>query len=476
MSKHTILITVILIVLAGSTVLLLVGCSIGNAPAKIQPKIYRSAVLITIDTLRGDHCGFTGNPNVRSPALDRLAKQSRLYPEAFTNIPVTLPAHAAMMTSRYPRETNVIRNSDLLVSEFITTAELLKKNGLATGAFPQAVLKFPRGLERGFDQYEGKVSDKRDTKKGKKAKLLSFQYTSESPADYNSSVSSALDWLKQKDAADQRYFLWVHLYEPHLPYNPPAPYRFIDQNYTHAEVNTSIAAFPPKNEITGSSLSSDEIAISKTMYQNEIFWTDQKLESLFRFIQTRAKQKPLLIVTADHGETLHDRFPYFGHAFNVNLEELHIPFMVHSDDGDARIIGDLPVQSVDVAPTILTALGIPLPQSFRGIDILHPASKAYIRNIPFSLGQPMRFYGAMNADFKVMYNIDEHRWQYWNRRYNPDELHPVNLDGHIPKPVRMLQRSAEAYAAIQPANASAANDAAVDPELMDMLQKLGYIQ
>ena len=476
MRKHSILIMSVLLIFTGSAVFLLLGCSTGNTPVKIQPKIYHSAILITIDTLRGDQCGFTGNPNVRSPALDRLANQSRLYPEAFTNIPFTLPAHAAMMTSRYPRETNVNRNIDLLVSEFLTLAELAKANGLATGAFPQAVLKFPRGLRQGFDYYEGRGTIPREATKRKSSKMISFQNAFASPTDNNSSVSSALDWLKERDAADQRYFLWVHLFEPHLPYSPPAPYRFVDQNYANVKVNTSSLQFSSKNGIEGSSFSNDDITIAKRMYQNEIFWTDQKLESLFRFIQTKAKHKPFFIVTADHGETLHDRFPYFGHAHNVNLEELHIPFMVHSDESRARIIGDLPVQSVDVAPTILAALGIPLPQSFRGIDILHPTSKAYIRNIPFSLGQPMRFYGAMNADFKVVYNIDEHRWQYWNRRYDPDELHPVNLDGHIPKPVRMLQRSAEAYAAIQPTAASTADDSPVDPELMDMLQKLGYIQ
>ncbi len=122
------------------------------APAA-APDLFQSVILITIDTLRGDHAGFCGNSDIRTPALDRLSKRSVIYPEAYTNLPLTLPAHSAMMTSRFPRELGVELNSRRLGSGFQTVAEILQANGFATAGYPQAVLQFPRGIERGFDLY-----------------------------------------------------------------------------------------------------------------------------------------------------------------------------------------------------------------------------------------------------------------------------------------------------------------------------------
>jgi choline-sulfatase len=451
--------------------ILLNGCSNQVEPQTESPA--RSAILITIDTHRGDHLGFMGNPDIRTPALDRLSKQSTIFTEAYTNLPLTLPTHAAMMTSMYPREIGVEENTNRLNERFVTLAEILKTKDFATAAYPEAVLKFPRGLERGFDEYHGR-SVKTQRSEIFKVKALLSMHKVNGAAEEKSVVSQALRWIDTNHNAMKRYFLWMHFFDPHIPYNPPKLMGYIDQFFPKDDIDLSIGTFYDYERNPDKSFPSRDIEISRVLYRNEIFHVDTMLETLFRKIQSNDSTKPMIVVTSDHGESLHRRLPYFGHGFHVTLEELHVPFLVYSSDNQAKIVSDLLVQSVDVAPTILDALDVPGLPGFRGRNVL-TADNADNPPIPFSVGSPPVYIGAMGSRYKVVKDINAHEWNYWDRKIDPAETFANVITENSHPDVLLLQTVAKNYLAIESSGTDHLQTED-DPAFMQLLESLGYIQ
>lgn len=445
-------------------------------------QVFQSAILITIDTLRGDHPGFCGNPDVRSPSLDRMSQKSLLYPDAFTNLPLTLPAHAAMMTSRYPRELGLEINSARLDTGFTTLAEMFKSHGFATAGYPQAVLQFPRGFEQGFDTYYSPTYDRASqrVKAGDPVRrnriILTEQKTDAPSVDQQiETIGIALDWLNDTIKNGRRYFLWMHFFEPHHPYKPAVPFRYIDQPGDRVSVQTAIANSWMLTE-QAQLLTEADHQVNRCLYRDEIYWTDSKIDTLFRFITASGDRKPILIVTADHGESLYDRRPYYGHGNEVISEELHIPFFVYSGGTPAGIVDNLLVQSVDVAPTILSATGLPMLPDSRGMDV-RQIHRDRQRVAPFSVGPLPKSIGAIDASYKVVHTIASDSWLFWDRQRDPDERigHPV--DETAPEHVRHLRAIADDYQALHSRVEAADNTPTDDDaEFRKMLESLGYLQ
>jgi arylsulfatase A-like enzyme len=467
MKKYLIFILVAVILLFSA---ILISMKPHQVHTGLSSEPFQSAVLITIDTLRGDHLGFMGNPSVRSPALDRLAQNSLVFGESYCNMPITLPAHSAMMTSRFPRELGLERNSHLLHPDDTTLTEILKRHGFATAAYPQAILQFHRGLERGFDFYDGRKG--RIT--GQQVERLSFHHP-DVDLDSQNAVPRAVDWISERESLNERYYLWMHFFEPHIPYNPPDPYRYIDQYASHAVIERSISEFSSRNVLSQSTFSRKEINIARTVYRNEIFWVDTKLEALIRHIETTCRSRPFIIVTSDHGEVLHDRFQNFFHGYTLCREELHVPLLIFSNGRHTGVNISTLVQSVDVAPTILNALDIPGLPDFRGRNILNTDSIQDL-SIPFSIGSPPRYAGAMDMRYKVVTNVQTGTWQYWDRAVDYAENHPLEIQQHSPQTVRDLQTLAADYLSLLPERAPTDYWDENDSEFMQLLESLGYIQ
>ena len=172
-----------------------------------------SLVLITLDTTRADALGFYDSEGAPTPNLERLAKRGVVFEEASTVAPITLPSHASMLTGLYPPRHGIRDNAyAALPASATTVAELARGRGMQTGAFvASAVLRPEFGLDQGFDVY-----DAPDLPSGAEA-----HHAAERGGGIV--VQRACDWLANRDP-ERPFFLWVHLFEPHDPYEPPAPF------------------------------------------------------------------------------------------------------------------------------------------------------------------------------------------------------------------------------------------------------------
>lgn len=308
------------VVAAGVAATVAAACGRPAAPptAIATPK---HLVLVTIDTLRADRLGAYGNTTIPTPNFDRLAREGVRALDASTHVPITRPSHTSLFTGRYPAEHGVRDNISLpLAADVPTLAEALKGQGFATAAFVSSfVLASSSGLDRGFDHYDDAVDG---PSKDEAATLSQAQRRGDA------TLSRVEQWLdaRSPDTRARRTALWVHLYDPHDPYDPPAP--FVSQ-------------------------------FADRPYDGEVAWTDTLLGRLRTSLEARGLwDDAVVVVTADHGESLGEHGES-GHGFFAYETTLAIPFVVRGPGipAGATLAGTL--RLVDVAPTLLRLLGLP---------------------------------------------------------------------------------------------------------------------
>ncbi len=282
-------------------------------------------VLVTIDTLRADRCGVFGRTPTLTPNLDALAAEGFAFENAWSSAPLTVPAHATIMTGRYPPLHGVRTNSPMLrlparsARDFVTLAEAMRGSGRTTAAFTSAsCLRADRpGLDAGFDYYD-------EVPAAKPGSLLE----SERRGDHT--VDAALAWLRGND---EPYFLWVHLWDPHHPYDAPVPFG------------------------AGRSHVSDAKG-----YDGEVAFVDHCLGRLIAGVRETTGADVVFCVTSDHGEALGDHGEP-SHGFLLQESTLHVPLVVAAPTLGlpARRVSE-PVTTQDVAPTLLSLAGVPVPE------------------------------------------------------------------------------------------------------------------
>jgi arylsulfatase A-like enzyme/Tfp pilus assembly protein PilF len=324
--------------LSGLCVLAVGACSfLGGGAFSVAANPDRNILLVTIDTLRADALGSYGG-RASTPSLDRLAAHGARFSFAHAHAVVTLVSHASILTGRYPYEHGVRDNTGYrLGPNEPTAATLLKAQGFSTGAF---VGGFPLdhrfGLSPGFDLYDDHMTTAASPETRDLSAVASAEADRERPADVV--VKSALDWIGSKPG---KWFAWVHVYDPHEPYQPPAAFA---------------ARFP-----------SDP-------YLGEVSWTDSALAPLFERLATQSRPT-LVVVTGDHGESLGEHGERT-HSLFAYEPTLHVPLIVAEiapDKDDSKTKGtviDTPVRHVDLLPTILAAAGAPAPSGVSGTSLL----------------------------------------------------------------------------------------------------------
>ena len=263
----------------------------------------RPIVLITIDTLRADRLGSYGSTRGLTPALDRFAQGAARFTAAVTQVPITLPAHVTMLTGLHPARHGVRTNDGFrLAADVPTVAETVRGRGYATAAFIGGyALEASFGLSRGFDRYDDE--------------FLRSPGAVERPAD--AVVESALGWIDQHRS--QPFFAWLHLFDPHSPYAPPAPFA------------AAHAAAP---------------------YDGEIAYTDAAIGRLFdRLQQLDLFARAAVIVAADHGESLGEHGERTHGTFLYDAT-VRVPLLVKLPDRTNGRVVDVPVETADLAPTI----------------------------------------------------------------------------------------------------------------------------
>lgn len=269
-------------------------------------------MLITIDTLRADALGFAGNASAETPNLDRLAANGWVFERAHAHSVMTLPSHANLLTGQLPYEHGVRDNSGFVLPEGVpTAAEAFTGAGFRTAAFVAAFpLDARYGLDRGFEVYDDSYPE---------GSTRGFAVAERSGAEV---VAAASAWWSRYEG--DRRFLWVHLYEPHVPYEPPPPFsaRFADNPYL------------------------GEVAAAD----------DYVGRLLADIVPVGAGSEALVVVTSDHGEGLGDHGERT-HGLFAYETTLAVPLVFWADALDAVRI-DAPVRHIDVLPTMLEAAGI----------------------------------------------------------------------------------------------------------------------
>jgi arylsulfatase A-like enzyme/Flp pilus assembly protein TadD len=402
-----------------------------------------NVVLITIDTVRADRVGCYGYRQAHTPTLDALASQGVLFQTAVASVPLTLPSHCSILTGTYPTLHGVRDNLGYNLGDSPPTlADFLKRNGYSTAAFVGAdVLDARRGLSRGFDTYSSPFQRKKGRDNPLVFNLQDLQRRAEEV------VADALGWMSaQPPSSSKPFFVWIHLYDPHTPYDPPPRFR----------------------------------ALLRDPYDGEIAYADDAIGKFFAYLKQHALYDSALIVAAsDHGESFGEHGEYT-HGYFIYDTTLLVPLIIKPPVGSAitpRHI-DAPVRTIDIAPTVLQFLGIAPPSSMQGSGLLSlmsgktttsSTSAAYCESYyPNEFG-----WSALRAlrsgRFKY---IDAPKPELYDLVADPEETH--NLYQTKQATAHELKAQFESLVArVTPKGSS--RRAPVSPTDLEMLASLGYV-
>jgi choline-sulfatase len=399
------------------TVGLLAACARQPAPAS-SPQV-RGVVLITIDTLRADRLGAYGYKRARTPVFDGLAGRGARFDRAYAAAPITLPSHASLLTGRYPQGHGARHNGMRVENGVPLLTEAFARSGFATGAFVGAFPLDRRfGLARGFQAY------------GDRMPRTAGTVANERPG--HAVADDAIGWLR--GLGPRRFFLWIHLFEPHAPYGAPGDTRPVEERYD------------------------DEIAEADRQ-------SGRVLEAL-----GDAARESVIVVTADHGEAFGEHGE-IAHSIFVYDTTLRVPLIVAGPGIDARAV-ESPVSLVDVAPTLARLAGLGAFDA-DGVDLspaLHGGTVAERRLYAESFA-PLLDFGwsplrSVRQDgWKV---IDAPRPELYQVSKDFDEQQ--DLAGSVTARVAALREIVDRYS-----SASLAARAPADRESASRLQALGYV-
>ena len=284
----------------------------------------RDVILVTIDTLRADAVGFDGNPAGTTPNLDRFAAEGRVFTQAHSHNVITLPSHTNILTGMLPYQHGVRENAGFRLSPKVpTVASRLKARGYATGAFVGAyVLDSRYGLAHDFDVYNELY------------RHLDEQFEFDiQQAHAEDVVAAALEWYR--GAQGKPRLMWVHLYDPHAPYEPPKAF---------------------KDRFPGD------------FYLGEVAYTDSALAPLLEAVR-HVDPPPLVIVTADHGEARGDHGE-LTHGLFCYEATLHVPLFAWCPGLIPPGRDSVPARHIDILPTVLDALGMGKAAELTGQSLL----------------------------------------------------------------------------------------------------------
>lgn len=408
-----------------------IGC--GSRPGAVKRDDRLNVLLVTLDTTRADRLGCYGYSRGKTPNLDALAAAGVLFQSAYAQVPLTLPSHCSIMTGTTPLGHGVHNNgSYVLAPERTTLAEMLKARGYRTAAFVASFSVDSRfGLDQGFDLYDDSFQP------GLPLKPLN----SERPADAVAALFAA--WLD--GPAGEPFFAWVHFFDPHLPYRPPAPY------------DREFAADP---------------------YDGEVAFMDRAVGAVVTKLREKSLlDRTLVVLAGDHGEAFGEKVER-GHGVFLYDGTMKVPLILYAP-------GRLPagrtvpsrVRLTDIVPTVLDMAGLPLPGEVEGLSLVPLAEggkggdrENYIET----------FYPRENYGWSELVGLISGDWKYI--RAPRPELYDLKTD---PAENRNLATSAGSLAAEigrtlealvrEKAGVGAGPNRALTAEEQERLRSLGYV-
>jgi arylsulfatase A-like enzyme/tetratricopeptide (TPR) repeat protein len=400
-----------------------------------------NVIIVTLDTTRADHLACYGYPNVRTPTLDALASRGVLFEQCASASPLTLPSHATIMTGMYPTYHGVRVNGNTAVGEAQTTlAEVFSGRGYDTGAFIAAfVLDGRWGLNQGFKHYD----DSFDLKKYKQLDLGAVQKPG------NEVMDEALTWLEQEK--DKPFFAWIHLYDPHTPYDPPEPFR---------------SEYGGKGPVG--------------LYDGEIAFMDSQICRLSEWLSARGlDRKTVIVLVGDHGEGLGSHGEG-AHGYFIYDYAVHVPFIVVTPFRELQGVRvSSQSRTADVFPTLLELAGIPLPGKIHGrsqVPVMldpkgTPQSSAYSE----SMAPNLQFgWSPLHSLRTPAYKfIDAPRPELYDLVQDPGE--EKDVQNRLPDRALSMKKELDRLMTETSAGAPTPQAANLDKETVERLAALGYV-
>ena len=338
-------------------------------------------LLITIDTLRADHLGCYGYKQNTSRNIDAFAKESVLFQNAYSAVPLTLPSHATILTGLYPQKHGIRDNAHFQWKQSSLASQTLQKQGYTTAAFVSgAPLSASFGLNRGFHLYEDEFEGAERTA--------------------NETTDRALQWLKKTKTP---YFLWVHYFDPHAEYEPPDPFRkrFADP------------------------------------YDGEIAFVDREVSRLL----IAAGRNAAVLLTSDHGESLGEHGETT-HAVFVYNATLHVPLLIRAPGLKPGKRRDA-VTLADIAPTILEFAGVKA-EGMDGVSLLQ-SSKDRTLFAESLYAQRNYGYAALFASIRQNKKfIDAPQSEFYDLSADPKEMNNLVKNTRVEewaRPVRLYSKN-----------------------------------
>jgi arylsulfatase A-like enzyme len=442
-------------------------CLLGAACARERTP--RGVVLITIDTLRADHLGSYGYSRPTSPFLDGLARDGVLFENAFSSVSQTSPAHASIMTGLYMAQHRVVRNGMGLPprarSRTPTLADAFSLAGYDTAAF--TAVGFLKGVTAGFSTVD-----------------VGTLWRDYRRAD--ETVDAALRWLQGKRTTD-RFFVWIHLFDPHTPHRAPEPDEAAVAFASEAEADAFGRARIDRDGVTPGFFASSAALVKRYVeYDAEIHFADRELARLHGQLAATGQDDGVLwVVTADHGEALGNH-GHDAHGRHVYHEELRVPLIL-SGAGlpRGRRVSEL-VRHVDLFPTLAQLCGLRVEATSRllpgrSLDpvlgtpprSLSPAVAFAQRRPPDPDWEPGDVYTAFDRDWKYIVHTNAQDEFYDLRE---DRLELRNLGTARSSVKERLGRTAREMFAGFGRDGRDAGSTAVDPGSLEELKALGYLK
>lgn len=398
-----------------------------NKPLPAGP----SVLLITLDTTRADRLGCYGHEQAKTPALDSIAQVGVRFEQAFCQVPLTLPSHVSLLSGTLPPSNGIHTNGAAAIDKNLPSlAGAFKERGYETAAFVSAwVLDSMFGLDRGFDHYGDKLAHAGAT----------VPFPQQRPA--NAVCDDALAWLQTQ--GETPYFVWVHFFDPHDPYDPPREYR--EQ--------------------------------CDDLYDGEIAFMDSQIRRLTDWIKANDSiQETLIVIAGDHGEAFMEHGETT-HGLFLYDTTMRVPLIMSWPTvlPENRVV-KTGVRLIDVFPTIVDIMGWEEIDGLQGESLKPSFQTDEFPPLP-AYGETQ--YAKVGFGWAPLRSYTTQQWKYieapkpelYDRNLDPEES--MNVAGKYPEVVARLHRELEESITGLPTFSTEA--VALDPRNKQAMESLGYV-
>ena len=438
--------------LLAAILIIISGCANTDPEPTVAP--VDKVLLISIDTLRPDFLS-SYNPELdTSPNIDRFASEGTIFTDVLAHASSTARSHKSILYSLYP-SVHKTSKSTIPEEKLVSPLETLQQAGFTTtGIVGGGQLKAEFGFSKGFDEYIELPSITRANQ------IEAFE-------------KESFRWLGEH--RDDKFFLFLHTYEPHCPYSPPEEYAAKRAGWYEGEVDPGKCGARYYNKV---SMEDEDYRFVRDLYAAEVEYVDSALGRLFDELKRLGLYDEMMIIfTSDHGESLGER-RYVGHNRPYNVQ-LRVPLIIKLP-GVAPSRVDAPLESIDVMPTVFAAVGLEPPYGFQGVNLI-PLMKGegQIDVERIRIATHPNLVSVHRGPWHLIYSPNAKRVELYNLSVDPDELSNVaEANRHIARELRDYYDEMNRHSRELAANFTLRDGGApiLDDQTREELRALGYIQ